>query len=69
MKRVCLLLLLWACALCALAQVSVKGTVVERGTNEALPGASVIVKGADGKIKKVLNFKKRREFRYADTCH
>lgn len=62
MKRVCLLLLLWACALCALAQVSVKGTVVERGTNEALPGASVIVKGADGKIKKFSTSRKDGSF-------
>ena len=62
MKRVCLLLLLWACALCALAQVSVKGTVVERGTNEVLPGASVIVKGADGKIKKFSTSRKDGSF-------
>ena len=62
MKRVCLLLLLWACALCALAQVNVKGTVVERGTNEALPGASVIVKGADGKIKKFSTSRKDGSF-------
>lgn len=62
MKRVCLLLLLGACALCALAQVSVKGTVVERGTNEALPGASVIVKGADGKIKKFSTSRKDGSF-------
>lgn len=34
------------------AQVNVSGTVVDKESNEPLTGASVIVKGADGKIKK-----------------
>ena len=34
------------------AQVNVSGTVVDKDSNEPLTGASVIVKGADGKIKK-----------------
>ena len=36
----------------AVAQVNVSGTVVDKDSNEPLTGASVIVKGADGKIKK-----------------
>ncbi|WP_286375740.1 carboxypeptidase regulatory-like domain-containing protein, partial [Xylanibacter rodentium] len=36
----------------AVAQVNVSGTVVDKESNEPLTGASVIVKGADGKIKK-----------------
>ena len=39
-------------AFASLAQVNVRGTVIDRDTNEPLVGASVIVKGADGKIKK-----------------
>lgn len=35
-----------------MAQVNVSGTVVDKDSNEPLTGASVIVKGADGKIKK-----------------
>ncbi|MDE5877816.1 MAG: hypothetical protein K2H47_10025 [Muribaculaceae bacterium] len=36
----------------AVAQVNVTGTVIDKESNEPLTGASVIVKGADGKIKK-----------------
>ena len=39
-------------AVSAVAQVNVSGTVVDKESNEPLTGASVIVKGADGKIKK-----------------
>jgi hypothetical protein len=39
-------------AVSAVAQVNVSGTVVDKDSNEPLTGASVIVKGADGKIKK-----------------
>ena len=39
-------------AVSAVAQVNVSGTVVDKESNETLTGASVIVKGADGKIKK-----------------
>ncbi|MDE6534135.1 MAG: carboxypeptidase-like regulatory domain-containing protein [Muribaculaceae bacterium] len=39
-------------AVCAVAQVNVSGTVLDKDSNEPLTGASVIVKGADGKIKK-----------------
>ena len=36
----------------AVAQVNVTGNVIDKDSNEPLVGASVIVKGADGKIKK-----------------
>ncbi len=36
----------------SMAQVNVSGTIVDKESNEPLTGASVIVKGADGKIKK-----------------
>lgn len=39
------------------AQINVRGTVVERETDEPVVGASVIVKGADGKIKKFASSK------------
>ncbi|MDE6533491.1 MAG: TonB-dependent receptor [Muribaculaceae bacterium] len=39
-------------AVSAVAQVNVSGTVLDKDSNEPLTGASVIVKGADGKIKK-----------------
>ncbi len=39
-------------AVSTVAQVDVSGTVVDKESNEPLTGASVIVKGADGKIKK-----------------
>lgn len=42
---------------CAVAQVNVSGTVVDMESNEPLTGASVIVKGADGKIKKFASSK------------
>ena len=36
----------------AVAQVNITGIVIDKDNNERLAGASVIVKGADGKIKK-----------------
>lgn len=36
----------------SVAQVNVSGTVIDKENNEPLPGASVIVKDTDGKIKK-----------------
>lgn len=41
----------------AMAQVNVSGTVVDKENNEPLTGASVILKGADGKIKKFASSK------------
>lgn len=35
----------------AVAQINVSGIAVDKETNEPLSGASVIVKGADGKIE------------------
>ncbi|MCM1067572.1 MAG: TonB-dependent receptor [Muribaculaceae bacterium] len=42
---------LLAC-LTAVAQADLRGTVMEKGSGEALPGASVILRDAQGKIKK-----------------
>lgn len=42
----------WSVICIATAQINVSGTVVDNETNEPLAGASVIVKGTDGKIKK-----------------
>ena len=52
MKRLVSYLILLSVTLYAVAQVNVRGTVIDREANEPLVGASVIVKGADGKIKK-----------------
>ncbi len=57
MNRILTYLLFIFVCLNALAQVSVTGTVVEKDSNEPLAGASVIVKGADGKIKKFASSK------------
>lgn len=43
--------------LMTMAQVDVRGTVIDRETKEPLASASVIVKGADGKIKKFASTK------------
>ena len=40
------------CSLVSVAQIDVKGRVIDAETNEGLVGASVIIKGSDGKIKK-----------------
>lgn len=52
MKRIITYLLCLSVSACAVAQVSVSGRIVEAESNEPLTGASVIVKGPDGKIKK-----------------
>ena len=52
MNRFLAYMLFLIVAISAVAQVSVSGTVVDKESNEPLTGASVIVKGADGKIKK-----------------
>lgn len=43
--------------LSVMAQLDVRGLVIDRDTKEPLAGASVIVKGADGKIKKFASSK------------
>ena len=52
MPRLIAYMLFLIVAVSAVAQVNVSGTVVDKDSNEPLTGASVIVKGADGKIKK-----------------
>lgn len=54
MKRLFTYLLFMAVAAIAVAQVNVTGKVIDKENNEPLTGASVIVKGADGKIKNTL---------------
>ena len=52
MNRLLAYMLCLIVAVSAVAQVNVSGNVVDKDSNEPLTGASVIVKGADGKIKK-----------------
>ena len=52
MKRIITYLIFLIVAVSAVAQVNVYGTVVEKENKDPLTGATVIVKGADGKIKK-----------------
>ena len=52
MPRLIAYMLFLIATVSAVAQVNVSGTVVDKDSNEPLTGASVIVKGADGKIKK-----------------
>ena len=52
MKRIVAYLIFLFVVVSAVAQVNVSGTIVDKESNEPLTGASVIVKGADGKIKK-----------------
>ena len=52
MTRLITYILCMLVAAAAAAQVDVSGTVIDKERGEPLTGASVIVKGADGKIKK-----------------
>lgn len=52
MKRLVAYLFCLIAAAGAVAQVNVTGKVVDKESNEPLTGASVIVKGSDGKIRK-----------------
>lgn len=52
MNRIIVFLLFLVVAVSAVAQTNVTGKVIDNESNEPLVGASVIVKGADGKIKK-----------------
>ena len=52
MRLIITYLLLLLATVSAVAQVNVSGTVVDKANGEPLTGASVIIKGADGKIKK-----------------
>ncbi len=57
MIRVVAYLIFLFVAVGAVAQVNVTGIVIDRETSEPLAGASVIVKGTDGKIKKFASSK------------
>lgn len=57
MHRIIAYLLFLVVAVSAAAQVDVSGTVVDNENDEPLTGASVIVKGADGKIRKYASSK------------
>lgn len=57
MNRLITYLLFLIVSVYAAAQVDVRGTVIDRAADEPLAGASVIVKGADGKIKKFASTK------------
>lgn len=57
MNRITISLLFFFVAVCSVAQVNVTGTVIDKENNKPLVGASVIVKGADGKIKKFTSSK------------
>lgn len=57
MNRITISLLFFFVAVCSVAQVNVTGTVIDKENNKLLVGASVIVKGADGKIKKFTSSK------------
>lgn len=57
MNRLITYLLFLIVSVYAVAQVEVRGIVIDRAGNEPLAGASVIVKGADGKIKKFASTK------------
>lgn len=58
MNRILTYMLFLLVAVGALAQVNVSGTVIDKESNEPLAGASVVVKGADGKIKKFATSKR-----------
>lgn len=72
MNRLVLYLLFVFVAVGSMAQVNVSGTVVDKESNEPLPGASVVIKGADGKIKKFASSKADGNFALtipsADGC-
>ena len=57
MNRICIFLIYLFVTAVAVAQVNVTGTVVNKENNKPLAGASVIVKGVDGKIKKFASSK------------
>ena len=62
MNRLILYLLFLFFTITAMAQVNVTGTVIDKESKEPLGGASVIVKGAEGKIKKFASSKSNGNF-------
>ena len=57
MKRLVANIMMLFCTFIAVAQVNLSGTVFDKEINEPVIGASVIVKGADNKIKKFASTK------------
>lgn len=51
-NRIAISLISAMVAIYAMAQTNIRGTVIDREANEPVVGASVVVKGVDGKIKK-----------------
>lgn len=62
MTRLITYILCMLVAAAAAAQVDVSGPVIDKERGEPLTGASVIVKGADGKIKKFTTSKTKGNF-------
>ena len=61
--RICLFhIILIFCYLISYAEIEVKGRVIDAETKEGLAGASVIIKGIDGKIKKFSSSKVDGDF-------
>lgn len=56
-KQLFIYMLLMIMTNAAVAQVNVMGTVINKEVNEPIAGASVIIKSADGKIKKFVSSK------------
>ena len=52
MKKTCSSIALLLLPLLVLAEVNVRGTVLDRITAEPIAGASLIIKGANGQLKK-----------------
>ena len=57
MKRILIYIICLVVAVRVVAEVNLSGKVVDKGNDVPLTGASVIVKGADGKIKKFTSSK------------
>ena len=68
MNRIITYLMFLFVAVCAVAQVNVSGTVIDRGSREPLTGAAVIVKGADGKNELSLTFIPFSKWQWTVSC-
>ena len=60
-RWLCVILFLWA-ALVGIAQVNVSGIVLEKGPDTPLAGASIVLRNAEGKIKKFATSDAKGEF-------
>lgn len=65
MKRIFLITIFLTLALAIAAQVNVTGIVIESGTDEPLTGASVVLRNAEGKIRKYTTTGQKGEFSIA----